>query len=151
MKWSNEVICKILCRLFEFIDWSTSIALFKKKPTRESKKWKTWSIKSPNLSNESWYLSSFDHKSFAVNQNGSVMFMNIGYLKNNDGESSKYVTIKTNSRFFQTFLRLLHLAQSGKCRWILLELNPWDRIHDWNGRKNLSSCVYFHVLQTTSL
>ena len=27
--------------------------------------------------------------------------MNIGYIKNNDGESSKYVTIKTNSRFFK--------------------------------------------------
>ena len=48
--------------------------------------------------------------------------MNIGYLKNNDGESSKYITIKTNTRFFKH-----------------------SRVY------SLSSCVYFYVVQTTSL
>ena len=46
--------------------------------------------------------------------------MNIGYLKNNDGESSKYVTIKTNSRFFKhsrVNSNLLKLANVGEFYW----------------------------------
>ena len=47
------------------------------------------------------------------------MFMNIGN-KNNDGESSKYVTIKTNSRFFKHSCvnsNLLKLANVGEFYW----------------------------------
>ena len=46
--------------------------------------------------------------------------MNIGYLKNNDGESSKYVTIKTNTRFFKhsgVYSNLLKLANVGEFYW----------------------------------
>ena len=39
--------------------------------------------------------------------------MNIGCFKNIDGEGSKYVTIKTNSRFLK-LLRLFQLAENGK-------------------------------------
>ena len=55
-----------------------------------------------------------------VNQNGSVTFMNIGYLKNHDGESSKYLTIKTNTRFFKhsrVYSNLLKLANVGEFYW----------------------------------
>ena len=50
----------------------------------------------------------------------NVTFMNIGYIKNNDGEGSKYVTIKTNSRFFKhsrAYSNLLKLANVGEFYW----------------------------------
>ena len=43
----------------------------------------------------------------------SVMFMGLGCSKNNDGEGSKFVTIKTNSRFFKLFLLYSNLPNIG--------------------------------------
>ena len=39
--------------------------------------------------------------------------MGIGCSKNNDGEGSKFVTIKTNSRFFKLFLFYYNLPNIG--------------------------------------
>ena len=46
----------------------------------------------------------------------------LGSFSNVGGEN---VTIKMNSRFFQTSLRLFHSPLNVKCGWNLMELNSW--------------------------
>ena len=73
--------------------------------------------------------------------------MSIGYYKNTDGGGSKYITIKTKSRFFKLFRVYSNLANIGAFHESLILVN---RIQAWTEKENLSSCVYFHLLQTTS-
>ena len=42
-----------------------------------------------NLSNLSGYFPAFDHTSLQYKQNGTVAFMNIGCLSNDDGEGNE--------------------------------------------------------------
>ena len=62
--------------------------------------------------------------------------MSIGCFKNNEGGGTKYVTIKTNSRLFQLGKCRLHFTRVYSLG-IALKLDL--------RKKNLSSCVYFHL------
>ena len=70
--------------------------------------------------------------------------MNTGYLKNNDGEGSKYVTIKTNPRFFKhsrVYSTLLKLANVGDFTGVesLRTAYSWNRESECRVNVNLFS------------
>ena len=88
-------------------------------------------------------LSSSNHQSLRWNQNVSATFVNIGCFTNIDGEGSKYVTIKTNSRFLKLFCvnsNLVKTANVGEFHW------SWilgDRSQVWTGKEKLITVCLF--------
>ena len=88
-----------------------------------------------NLTNLPGYFSAFDHTSLQWNQNGTVTFLNIGCLSNDDDEGNENVPgYQMNALFFCLFFFLnffafiavnsLKMANKGEPPYGFLETTP---------------------------